>query len=93
MRPLLHRLFTRYRGWEYWNTYIFELPAYCRLAFQLLRYRLSLSTLTNANWALDHGGFAFASKFDIQSTFPTKNFPPTILVDSNTSSPMRILPK
>lgn len=69
-----------YRGWEYWNTYLFELPAYLRLAWQLFQRKLGPRDLLRANWALDHGGFAFASKFSIQRLFPPQFFPPTLLI-------------
>jgi len=77
-------LLKKYRGWEYWNTYVFELPAYLRLAARLIQKGVTPVQLLKVNWALDHGGFAFASKYSIQSLFSEKHFPPTILFDSGT---------
>jgi hypothetical protein len=81
-KGILDRWLTRYRGWEYWNTFLFEAPAHLRLAFGLMRRRLGARELCKANWSLDHGGFAFASKFEIQQLFPAANFPATTLVDT-----------
>lgn len=81
----LHAFLKSYRGWEYWNTFLFEFPAYLRLAFRLAKKRVGPRGLLKANWALDHGGFAFASKYAIQMTFPQERFLSTLLLQDNLS--------
>lgn len=75
-------IISRYRGWEHWNTFLFESPAHLRLGAKLLKARMNPLELCKVNWALDHGGFAFASKLAIQGMFPLDNFPATTYVDS-----------
>jgi hypothetical protein len=47
---------------------------------QLIRLR-SVKNLLKVNYGLDHGGYAFASKFGIQAYVGHEHFPATILLD------------
>ncbi len=68
------------KRWEYRNIHLLLAPVYLRMLYWCLRYRVTPMGLLKANFALDHGGATFASKFGIQSAFPDESFPPTILV-------------
>lgn len=51
---------------------------------QLVRFR-GVPSLLKANYGLDHGGYAFASKFDIQKYVGAKHFPATHFLAAATS--------
>lgn len=78
----LNKFIAKYRGWEYWDTYWFEWPLYIIGVSKLLLRGLGIKDLCRANWSLDHGGFTFASKYEIQCSFNQEYFPKTVLVDS-----------
>lgn len=73
------------RFWEYWNTYLFEFPAYIYLALCCMRRKIVPTHLVKANWGLDHGGLGFASKHSIHKRFNQSYFLPSILLTPNTT--------
>ncbi|MBL8995137.1 MAG: hypothetical protein JNM63_17450 [Spirochaetia bacterium] len=71
---------------EFWHPRLFEIPYYLHLAFGCLVRGLPPLSLLRANYGIDHGGFAFASKFAIQTKIGSDFFPPTALL-SKAASP------
>lgn len=73
------------KRWEYWNIHLILAPVYLRMLGWCLRHRVTPLGLLKANYALDHGGATFASKYDIQMCFPQRHFPPTIFLKGSDS--------
>jgi hypothetical protein len=76
----------RFKHHEYWPARLFEFPYYLRIVFGLLRYHLGLRSLLKVNFSLDHGGFAFASKFQIQKAIGENFFPNTFFISKEWST-------
>lgn len=68
------------KRWEYRNIHLLLAPVYLRMVIWCIRHRVSPFGLLKADYALDHGGATFASKYAIQMAFPQKRFPPTELL-------------
>lgn len=74
------------KRWEYRNIHLLLAPVYLRMVVWCIRYQVTPFGLLKADYALDHGGATFASKYGIQMVFPQRSFPPTELLretDSN----------
>ena len=69
------------KRWEYRNIHLLLAPVYLRMVAWCVRHRVTPFDLLKANYALDHGGATFASKYDIQMAFPQDSFPPTMRLD------------
>lgn len=65
---------------EFWHPRFFETPYYLHLAFGAFARGLTPISLLRANYGIDHGGFAFASKFAIQEAIGANYFPPTLFL-------------
>lgn len=70
---------------EFWHPRLFEIPYYLHLAAGCLLRALPPLSLLRANYGIDHGGFAFASKFAIQERIGPSFFPPTALLPATFS--------
>jgi len=75
---------------EFWPPRLFELPFYFYLAALCLRYRLPVTALAKANYALDHGEIGIGSKFHTQSQFAQHCFPATQLLHEQLSPAQRL---
>ncbi len=65
------------KPYEFWHPRVFEIPFYCYLALQCLRYRVPVSGLARANSALYHGEIGIGSKLRTQRQFDQRYFLPT----------------
>ncbi len=63
---------------EFWPARPFETPGYIYLAFQCLGRLIGARTLMKANFGIDHGGHAFASKYHIQQKLASDFHPKAI---------------
>lgn len=65
---------------EFWDDWVYLIPYSIWVLFLCLVHGLPPSYLLKANYGIDHGGFAFASKYRIQHSFGARKFAPTMFI-------------
>ena len=79
------------KRWEYRNIHLLLAPVYLRMVLWCIRHCVTPFGLLKADYALDHGGASFASKYAIQMVFSQRSFPPTKLLLKSDGKRKRLL--
>lgn len=79
MTKKIHLRIQKYRRWEFWPGYIFDIPVYIYLIYVIIKAR-HVGFFSNVNPSMILSGATWYSKYDDVEKFDEDVFPKTILV-------------
>lgn len=85
MVKYIHLRIQKYRRWEFWPAYIFDIPVYIYVIYLVIKAK-HIGFFSNINPAMRLSGFTWYSKFDDIDKFEAKLLPTTILISQGHDS-------